>query len=216
MSKKKDYTAQFIGDVESYDKNKPFVVWNPQGYNGRLFEYSYDRAGTKDVELFRGNKLEVDPCPEHVIYSNVPEKTVKIFDTLPIGTYPIFNKRAISILEQICPNDFQAFPITVINSPKKKKLEPFENHDYFIINITNTVDAIDKDNSTLEYLTDGVTPYGVRKLALKPNAMLQHDLSRDGFLHSQKLVSYNLAIEFIKQEITGISFKLDIKCGLSS
>ena len=154
MSKKKDYTAQFIGNVESYDKSKPFVIGIPEDYNGPLFSYSSD--GTKDVKLFRGKRLDVEPCPKYVIYSDVPEKTVKKLDTLPIGTYPIFNKRAISILEQMCPDDFQAFPITVINSPKKKKLEVFENHDYFAVNITNTVDAIDKDNSTLEYLTDGL------------------------------------------------------------
>ncbi|PCI36120.1 MAG: hypothetical protein COB50_05140 [Thiotrichales bacterium] len=209
MSKKKNYTAQFIGDVESYDKNKPFVIGSPETYNAGLFKYSYKRAGLERIKLFGGKRLDADPCPQHVIYSTVPEETVKIFDVLPVRTFPIFNKRAVGVLEKICPDDFQAFPIKIINSPDKKKLEPFENNDYFIINITNTVDALDKENSNLKCYEDG-SLYGVENLVLKSDVMGGHHLSRDETLHSKKLVSYELALELIKQKITGIAFEIDI------
>lgn len=52
----------------------------------------------------------------------------------------LFNKRLVEKMQKICPNDFIALPVTLINL--SNKVEPYENKDFYIVNAVNTLDVL--------------------------------------------------------------------------
>ena len=56
------------------------------------------------------------------------------------------------IIKKICPNDFIALPVTIINLTDK--VESYENRDFYIVNAVNTLDVIDNEKSTFDTWTD--------------------------------------------------------------
>lgn len=66
------------------------------------------------------------------------------------GTSPLVNKRFKDLLQEICPDDVQFFPATIVNADDK--MEPFENHDYYVLNICRKVDALDFDKTEFKLI----------------------------------------------------------------
>ena len=59
-------------------------------------------------------------------------------------------------MQELCPDDIQAFPITI------KNLKPdgpaFENHDFFYVNVTHTIEILDMERTTFTTLADDPWP----------------------------------------------------------
>ena len=70
-----------------------------------------------------------------------------------MGPPCLFNKRLVDKMHKLCPNDFIALPVTLINL--SDKLEAYENKDFYIINALNTIDAVDREKSFISYAFEG-------------------------------------------------------------
>jgi|APSaa5957512535_1039671.scaffolds.fasta_scaffold283283_1 hypothetical protein len=60
----------------------------------------------------------------------------------------LFNKCLVSKMQQLCPNDFIALPVAIINL--SDQIEPYQNNDFYIVNPLNTLDVIDKEKSIID------------------------------------------------------------------
>lgn len=69
------------------------------------------------------------------------------------GIPKLFNKRLVEKMQNICPNDFIALPVILINL--SDKIAPYENKDFYVVNALNTIDAIDREKSVIDYAYEG-------------------------------------------------------------
>lgn len=81
-----------------------------------------------------------------------------------LGT--LFHQRVIDIMLKICPDDFQPIPVTLISS--NKHIEPFEIKSFYAINVLKCIDAIDQQQSIIDWSSDGEIPY-LEELCYKEN-----------------------------------------------
>lgn len=61
----------------------------------------------------------------------------------------LLHKKVIDIMNQICPEDFEAIPVTIVN--QRKNSEYFEIKDFYALNFLKCVDAIDRKESTIQW-----------------------------------------------------------------
>ena len=178
-------------------ENRPYVWWNSESYphHKGLLEYDWRRRKT-DRFIFMRSQFVSEDNYDLILECGIKEDRFQEFDILPnnIGS-PIINQRTIKILSQICPDDFQAFPVTIINKPK---IIDYENHEYFLINITQEVDSIDREKSYLKFWEDGKRIRDIRKLFFKPGCMGAIHLAREQYFHPLELISPTLVKAFKK------------------
>ena len=142
------YLARFEGDV-------PLVI------SGRgLFTYKFQiHFVESDIDL------EYGMCPIQDIDPNKQYKIVAGFNKTKLeefidhdwiddsGKMPmLFNKRLVEKINKICPNDFIALPVIIINLTDQ--VEAYENRDFYIVNAVNTLDVIDDRKSTFGTWSD--------------------------------------------------------------
>ena len=136
-----------------------------------------------------------------------PEKWLQ-YGCLPNNALlPVVNTRVLSLLSQLCPHDFQAFPVVIQN--ENPKIPDFENHDYHLLNITQCVGAIDAERTEFSRLSDelGGNPIGIRgHLCFREGCLGIHHLARDSTLHSHLLASPELVALFKKEKVKGVRF----------
>ncbi len=173
--------------IFSNGKILPFDSGNPN------LEYTKQDPATYDL-IFHA---EVEPSV-FCQYDNL--KTMNGMGLL------LVNKKIITILQEICPDDFQVFPATII-SDKPKKFQ-FENHDYFVVNLTKTVDVVDEENSTFTCYENGNLDK-IYKLTYIKNGMGNAHIARQYNYRGEILVSPELAKRFKKEKVTGVKFKTD-------
>ena len=106
--------------------------------------------------------LEYEPKPIQNIELDKKYKIVAGFEKIDLQDFinfdwlmggskipDLFNKRLVDKMQKICPNDFIALPVTLMNL--SNKIEPYENKDFYIINALNTIDALDRKKSTIYF-----------------------------------------------------------------
>ena len=75
---------------------------------------------------------------------------LKRYDILTNNTPALLvNNKVKSILEEICPDDVQFFPAMIKHA--NAKMEPFENHDYWVVNICKQYEDLNWEKSELKY-----------------------------------------------------------------
>lgn len=142
-------------------------------------------------------KCSLDPKEYDLIFvSEVrPEEFTK-FNCLPNNAAsmpPLVNKKVLDILNKHCHEDIQAFPATII--PDKNSKYSFENHDYWLINITKLVDAIDLEKSALSFFAEMPNRVSrIKKLSFLDN--VSSEIARVSNDHTLKIVSPSLAQAF--------------------
>lgn len=87
------------------------------------------------------------------------------------GIPDLYNKKLVDKMQQICPEDFIALPVTLINLTDK--VEPYINHDFYVVNALNTIDALDQEKSICDCYDDGSLMM-VRKVIYKENPWQDH------------------------------------------
>jgi len=190
-------------------ENKPYIWWNAENYpqKGHL-KYNWREQETDDLIFMRARPVSKQEY-NLVFQCSLEEDKFLKFDILPnLSVAPIANKRVIDILFAICPNDFQAFPVTIVNSPK---LSAYENHDYFLINITQEVDSVDRELSYLDLGKDGIDIEYIKKLVFKPVCMDDKHLACEMYFHPLELISPTLVKAFKKEKIKGGRFLTDVE-----
>lgn len=187
--------------------HKPYIWWSAKNYPEKGYlKYNWQERKTDQYIFMRGH-----PVPQEnydlILESGFEEERLKKYDLLPGHVVaPIVNQRTIDILSTICPKDFQAFPVIITNSPK---IAPYKNHDYFLLNITQVVDSVDRENSYIKRGTMGLDH--IRKLIFKQNCMGNIHLAREKFFLSLPLVSPTLVNAFKKEKIKGGQFLTDLE-----
>lgn len=189
--------------------NKPYVWWPAKNYPEKGYlKYNWRERKT-DQYIFMGGHPVPQEDYDLILQCGFEEERLKKMDLLPGHVAaPIINQRAIDILSTICPNDFQVFPVIITNSPE---MEPYENRDYFLLNITQVVDSVDRENSYLYLGKDKIDIRGIRKLVLEPDCMGNIHLAREKFYLGLKLISPILLNAFKKEKIKGGWFLRDFE-----
>jgi hypothetical protein len=142
------YLARFTGTV-------PLVI-----YGRGLFTYKFQIHFVEseiDLEYGLYSIKNIDPNKQYKIVAGFNKTKLEDFinhDWINAsGKIPmLFNKRLVEKINKICPNDFIALPVTIINITDQ--VEPYENRDFYIVNAVNTLDVIDDRKSTFGTWTD--------------------------------------------------------------
>ena len=195
-----------IWDIPDDFKERHYMDYNWRPMEKRTSSSIFMQGKHLPCADVGGIKCSQDPKEYDLIFaSSVLPKEFTKFDCLPNNsTAPLVNQKVLDILNKLCSNDIQAFPATII--PDKGSRNNFENHDYWVINITKKSEAIDRDNTEFLYLSKslGGDPYGTKKLVL--SEYTEHFLSRDETLKTLKIVSPSLVQAFKKAGVTGVQF----------
>ena len=189
--------------------NKPYIWCTPTNYPEKGYlRYNWQKQKT-DQYIFMGGHPVPQEDYDLILQCGFEEDRLKKFDLLPGHVVaPIVNQRTIDILSTICPNDFQFFPVTIINTPK---IETYENRDYFLLNLTQEIDSVDRENSYLKFWKNGVKIRDIRKLIFKQDCMKNIHLAREKFFHPLELLSPVLVNAFKKAKLKGGGFLTDLE-----
>lgn len=114
---------------------------------------------------------------------------------------PLVNGKVLKILQELCPNDFQAFE-TIVHA------KGGDTRAYFILNILNYVDSIDMELSDCDTREHGKVR-SINNLHFVPNCMGAIHLARDEKFSPMILVSEELKKVFKKNKIKGARFLED-------
>lgn len=103
------------------------------------------------VDAMICQKINIESMGKIVFGSKVASEQLEKFDFL--GSYDgpniIAHQRVVAKLNELCPNDFQALPAVIRNYDAKQPA--FENKSFWVINILNEVDVIDRVQSQCYY-----------------------------------------------------------------
>ncbi|MDR1653138.1 MAG: hypothetical protein LBS01_05735 [Prevotellaceae bacterium] len=149
--------------MSEYIYNKPYILRSvPNERDDFIFINPYthsvsmlDNGWTLPCKFPEGdnrNNLKPDTDPKDydlTFTSPIPLERLLTYDFAP-DTHLIVNNKVLKVLYEICPDDFQVFPVKIISDPEKK-LQPYECNDYVLINITRVIDCIDYKKSICEY-----------------------------------------------------------------
>ena len=190
-------------------KNKHIMDYNWRPRKERITDIYIFMGGkhlpSQDVGRLRYSQ---DPKDYELIFQSAcqPKEFLK-FDCLPNnGTAPLVNKKVLDIFNKLCPNDIQAFQATII--PDKKSKHNFENHDYWLINITKQIDVIDLENSELSFFEEAPSSISsIKRLVFLNNVNTDTCfIARVPNRCSLEIVSPSLAKAFKDAKVTGVSF----------
>ena len=142
------YLARFKG-------NTPLVIY-PRGLFRPTFQI---KLAESDINL-RSSLYpikDIDANKQYKIVAGFNEIKLEEFidhDWIDSGVQipMLFNKRLVEKIKKICPNDFMALPVTIINITDQ--VESYENKDFYIVNAVNTLDVIDNEKSTFDTWAD--------------------------------------------------------------
>ena len=140
---------------------------------------------------------EFQPIPK--VEFEISAKQVQQFDCLANNSgIPIVNQRLRLLLENIASNDVQFLPVTVLCTDR-------ELANYFFVNVTIHVDAVDKEKSKISIIKvpDADDVEIMKKPVYKPNALGEHLFARDREFEMQLLASEKIKTLFEKHKITG-------------
>jgi hypothetical protein len=190
-------------------EDKPYVWFNSNRYPRKAYlEYNWRKEKT-DQYIFMQAEPVLDKDYDLVLQCGADEEVFNKFDILENSTVaPIVNQKVLDLLADLCPNDYQSFPVSIINSSESNK---YINRDYFLLNIVKEVDSIDRDSSYLRFIEGGAHIMGINKLYFKSGCMGDSHLAREKYYHPLELVSAKLVNEFKKRKIKGVRFFTDIE-----
>lgn len=148
---------------------------------------------------------EQDPNTYDLIYlSGRPEEKLLERDCLANnGQAPLVNQKVLDILSNICPNEFQAFPVVIKN--ETEKIPTFENKDYFLINVLRIEDLIDPEMSNPSYDDEGRFVF-YHTIRLKSDFIVSSKLWRIKDAPSEVMVHPDVSRAFTKAKIRGVKF----------
>ncbi len=162
---------------------------------------SWPLANNEEVTNFDGEPLSE---PYQFIYRVDGDlKELSKWDVLA-NTFssPLVNARALRVLNELCPNDFQVFDTTV-------KAKDGVTKEYKLLNILRLVDSIDMEKSMYTWSDpDEKCLINLKQLHFNSSCMQSTHLARDKQL-PMILVSRTLRDAFRKNKIKGAKFLED-------
>lgn len=182
--------------------------------------YDHEKCATENMIFMSGKRLpkpdvgklrySQDPSTYDLVYSVNAERTeLSKYDYLPSSPAPIVNKRILDVLLELCPDDFQFFPVIIESGSKVKTAFIIEN-EYWLININKLVDALDLENSELTFSHENEVE-DIRYILLKEQLLSSEKihLARECSYRGLMLASPELKNAFVKHKIKGCQFLTD-------
>lgn len=193
---------------ESSAPYKHYLNFSSQERKTSIYIFGHGKHLPYDMGLPHMPQTLQDPKEYDLVFSSlVGPEILKKYDVVPVNKpVLIVNQRVIDILTEMCPHDFQIFPATII--PETKKQAPFENHEYFVLNLTKTVDVIDEENSVFERWPDNDLK-NIKSVTYLENKMNGLQLARQYNYHLDIIASPDLVKRFKKEKIKGVKFLKD-------
>ena len=197
--------------LAEYDESKPFNWRIPHGIPSKAVIHD-DFQDVHYISYMRAIYIDPQTCHPK-LYSRLPEEKLLKMAALPAMTsYPVVNHFVLSLLNELCPNDFQTIPIEIKSNPEERKLVPYCNKDYYLINILNFAETIDFERSELDFFDNNPDSKRIRSIELlvfKQNCMNGHHLARDR--HSKSLIaaSRELALLLNQHKVIGVELRPD-------
>lgn len=154
-----------------------------------------------EIKNFDGKVLT--PPYKFIFEAEAEAARVQQYDILP-NTFNslLVNKRALNILKDFCPEDFQVLEHTLLQT-KDKTLT-----NYALINLRKLVKCIDFEKSWCEFWECGRVR-SIKKLFFKSNCMKEVHLARLKEFHHVILFSPELVATLKKEKIKGAQFLTD-------
>lgn len=130
---------------ENFNTTKPLQPYVTGYSNAKKMVWYLSDFDRSDIRI---KQRKLDVIPELFFNIEVPPRTFTKLDKLLIkqGGEELYHKRIVNKILELCPDDVQALPVTIFNHSDLN--EQFENHDYFLLNILHTIDALDVERST--------------------------------------------------------------------
>ena len=146
---------------------KIYQWWDASVPNSHILNYKWRERCTNSSIFNKGNfflfdcgyteRLNTlqDPKDYDLIYhAEISEEKLKGYACMPNNSQaPLVNQKVLDMLLELCPDEFQYFPVTIVGENPKYPF--FENHDYCLINICKTVDIVDQSQSKIKYFESG-------------------------------------------------------------
>jgi hypothetical protein len=200
--------------------NKPYKLWPSsvpyrhymlfptEERNTDSYIFTYGRKLPFKLEGSNYTKTLQDPIEYDLVYlSKVEPEIFMKYDFLPTDKSAlVVNKKVKHILSELCPDDVQFFEATIV--PENSKKMTFENHDYWVLNLTKTVDVIDEEHSVFERWEDGDLK-NIKKVTYIENRMANIQIGRQKTYLSSVILSPELVKRFKAEKITGVKFLKD-------
>lgn len=180
-------------------KNEIYTWRIPESYPNKFIgEYCADKS--PDRFLFK-KAMEIEPgeATAYFMFNTISEKLAK-YDCLPnTSRIPLVNGRVAQILMEECKNDVQLFRAVV--STLNGTLD-----DYYLVNITVSVFALDRENSEFRLIPDTEAILSFTRIRYMEGCLLNHHIARNREYTSHILVSSKLREIFKKEKVSGVSF----------
>ena len=130
---------------ENFNTTKPLQPYSRGYSNAKKDVWYLSEFDRWDMQI-KQQKLNI--IPELFFNIQVPPRIFTKLDKLMVkqGGDELYHKRIVNKILALCPDDVQVLPVTIFNHPDLN--EQFENHDYFLLNILHTVNALDEERST--------------------------------------------------------------------
>ena len=173
---KKEYNKRFEGD-------KPLMDCPKENYPDRMYFRSHGFDGRKNCPKymfdFMWTNYLTESYPPLIFAIDAEESELTTYDILYTrdgGAVFLIHQRVVDILLELCPNDVQIFEAMIKNFDPKKPA--FENHDFYVVNILHTVEALDLEKSKYEIEEDGFFWLNYRVFKEEP-CMGDHLIARE-------------------------------------
>lgn len=203
--------------------SKPYLWWPSYRTHKHIANFKWRERKTKALTFTYGKKLpfdssnpnleytKKDPSEYDLIFNSEVEPSIfSQYDNLTNNGNGLLlvNKKVIDILMTLCPDDIQLFPATII--PENPKKMTFANHDYWVLNLTKTVDVIDEENSVFDVAFENRIT-NIKKLSFIEKSNYNFYMGRQCNYPLHVIVSPELVKIFKKEKITGVKFKKDFE-----
>jgi hypothetical protein len=176
------------------------LQWLPTGGFYDKYVVRLEEAEVNLWETWNGQKLDFEN--KKIIFSikAIPKLFCRfntLMDVTGSGAGELYHKRMIEKMQQVCPDDFQAFSVTLVNNAKSK--EQFENHDFYVLNVLHQVDFLDEEKSVFRHWTfsDGTPTTDLEQARYHDDRWNGHLIVRDR-ISMRVLWHPKLAAEFAK------------------
>lgn len=173
-------------------------IWrNPKTLSqNKMGEYIQD-SGTDRFEFRKSIILDPNSVLVPKVVFSCNEKY--LLDVLPnSGALLIVSKKALGILSDICPNDYQVFDANVFVGDKSIE-------GYSLLNILNKVEVFDMERCLIKKRMGAIT--SIEKIVYKTDNLFGHDIARNADFASHVLVSDRIKEAFEKDKIKGVEFR---------
>lgn len=121
------------------DKDSPQILNDRAEFSGLLNNRFYLEKFNNRHALVAGFKGKV--LERHLKHKQL----IWLIDSMT----PLLHKDVVAKMHAICPDDFEAVPVKLVSL--HKYVEPFENNDFYFINVLRCIAAMDLDLSDYEF-----------------------------------------------------------------